>query len=112
MKIITQRIPRIAKSKNHRLVKNLAITVTYEQFLAGEPFRKVKSELWWWRREVIPAPFGGEPAVMICKFERSRQNIGSTTFSASIEEEKADSVIIFGSDSFEESFSYRLIFKK
>ncbi len=112
MKYVTQRIPRIAKAGNRRLVKNLAITATYEQFINGQPFQKVKSNSGWWRRENLPGRFVGDTNLMICKFERSDQNTGGTTFAATIEEENADRAIVSGIDPFNETCAYRLIFKK
>lgn len=106
MKNITLRIPRAAKVKNRRLVKNLEISVTYEQYVKGEAFRKVKSELFYWRREIIP---GGD--VLICKFEFG-QTTGRTIYAARVEEENEHRSIISGIDSLAESFAYRLIFKK
>ncbi len=110
MKNITLRIPRAAKVKNRRLVKNLEISLTYQQYVKGEPFRKVKSDHFWWRREILPGR-NCEKDVIISRFEFG-QTTGSTTYAARVEEENGDRAIISGIDTLAESFAYRLIFKK
>lgn len=101
-------------SRADQVAQKIEVNVTYEDYLTGKPFAKIWDEKYintdryiqWWCRE------GLSQNAIICRFDVLGNNTGRTVFAARIKSENQHRAIISGVDSMNESFTYRLIFKK